>query len=329
MLFAACASYAFIIGGQAVVTYYKNINNKITGVENYEVGCWINCIAPDDEEIEKLIMDFDVDPDFLRAALDEEESSHIDYENGNTLIIIDIPVVTKNEKSITYHTMPLGIIITKTNVITLCLRDNTIIGEFSEGAVRNVFPNLRTQFVLHIILRVAMKYLQYLKQIDKISDHVEKELRKSMKNKELIQLLEIEKSLVYFSSSLKANESTLEKIMRGRRIKLYEEDQELLDDVLIEIKQAIEMSNIHMNILAGTMDVFASIISNNLNIVMKVLASITLLLSIPTIISGIYGMNFSYLLPFATNPADGWIIIAFTVGLMLIAAILLKKKNML
>ncbi len=310
-----------------MVNYYKNINGKIVEIESYEIGCWINCTAPDDDELEQLISDFNVDPDFLRSALDEEESSHIDCENGNTLIVVDVPIAKKSEKSITYHTMPLGIIITNNNVITLCLRENIVIGEFAEGAVRNVFPQLKTQFVLLIILRVAMKYLQYLKQIDKISDHVEHELRKSMKNKELIQLLEVEKSLVYFSSSLKANEATLEKIMRGRLVKLYEEDQELLDDVLIEVRQAIDMSNIHLNILASTMDVFASIISNNLNIVMKVLASITLLSSIPTIVSGIYGMNVEYL-PF-TQKQYWWFPVVFTGGLIALVAYILKKKDML
>ena len=147
-----------------MVTYYKNINGKIAEIKNYEIGCWINCTAPDDDELDKLIRDFNVDPDFLKSALDEEESSHIDCENGNTLIIVDIPIARKSEKSITYHTMPLGIIITESNVITLCLRENVIIGEFTEGAVRNLYPELKTQFVLYIILRVAMKYLQYLKR---------------------------------------------------------------------------------------------------------------------------------------------------------------------
>lgn len=310
-----------------MVNYYKNVNGKVVEIESCEDGCWVNCTAPDDDEIEQLISEFNIDPDFLRSALDEEESSHIDSENGNTLIIVDIPVAKKNEKGLTYHTMPLGIIITDNNVITLCLRENIVLGEFAEGVVRNVHPQFKTQFVLFIILRVAMKYLQYLKQIDKISDHVEHELKKSMKNKELIQLLEVEKSLVYFSSSLKANEATLEKIRRGRLVKLYDEDHELLADVLVEVKQAIEMSNIHMNILANTMDVFASIISNNLNIVMKVLASITLLSSIPTIVSGIYGMNVEYL-PF-TQKQYWWFPILFTSALIALVAYILRKKDML
>ena len=291
-----------------MVSYYKTIDGRISEIEQYESGCWINCVAPEEDEIEALIQDFNIEPDFLRASLDEEESSHIDSEDGNTLIIIDIPVVEKHEKNIRYSTMPLGIMLTEKNVITVCLKETALLSEFAEGVLKGVMTNLKTHFVLHIMLRMATKYLQYLKQIDKISDHVERELRKSMKNQELIQLLDIEKSLVYFSSSLKADEVTLEKIMRGRYI-----------------KQAIEMSSIYLNILSGTMDAFASVISNNLNIVMKVLASITLIISIPTVISGLYGMNVQNL-PLAQF---WWFPVLLSLGLMGIAGFILKKTKML
>lgn len=307
-----------------MISYYKTREGRITGIEEYEPGCWINVIDPSEEEISNLIDDYELEPDFVRAALDEEESSHIDREDETTLIIVDIPVVDKNEGSITYYTMPIGIMITDTAVITVCLRENPVISEFEEGVVKGVNTGLKTQFVLYFMLRVATRYLQYLKQIDKISDHVEKELRKSMKNKELIQLLEISKSLVYFSSSLKADEITLEKMMRGRYVKLYEEDQDLLDDVLIEIKQAIEMANIYLGILSGMMDAFASVISNNLNIVMKVLASITLIISIPTVISGLYGMNVGNI------PSNNfWVPVCLSAVLMGIAAFILYRKKML
>lgn len=224
-----------------------------------------------------------------------------------------------------YSTLPIGILVTKTNVITVCLRENPIISEFSEGVVKGVQTELRTQFVLRIMLRVATRYLQFLKQIDKLSSSLEKQLRKSMKNKELIQLLDVQKSLVYFSTSLKADETTLEKLMRGRYIKLYEEDQDLLEDVLIEIKQAIEMSSIYLNILSGTMDAFASVISNNLNIVMKVLASVTIVISIPNIIAGFYGMNVDGL------PLNQfwWFPIVVALGLMGAVTWFLHKKDML
>ena len=219
--------------------YYKTVNGRLREQEELEPGCWIDAVNPDEKEINFLIQQFSLEPDFLRAALDEEESSRIESEDGVTLIIIDAPVAEKGDTGVTYYTMPMGILVTKTNVITVSLRENTIIAEFAEGVVRNVQTELKTQFVLKVILRVATRYLQYLKQIDKVSNLLEKQLRRSMKNKELIQLLDVEKSLVYFSTSLKSNETTLEKLMRGRYIKLYEEDQDLLEDVLIEIKQAI------------------------------------------------------------------------------------------
>ncbi|QEY33582.1 magnesium transporter CorA family protein [Caproiciproducens galactitolivorans] len=306
-----------------MLSYYKTIDGHITPIPSCEPGCWINCVAPDDAEVNSLISDFNIEPDFFRAAMDEEESSHIDREDSSTLIIIDIPVIEKSGKNITYSTMPVGIIITEKNVITVSTKENPVISEFSEDVVKDVQTNMKTRFILHIMLRVATRYLQYLKQIDKISSFIEKELRKSMKNSELIQLLDIEKSLVYFSSSLKANEITIEKIMRGRVVKLYEEDQDLIEDVLIEVKQAIEMSSIYLNILSGTMDAFASIISNNLNIVMKALASITLMISIPTVISGMYGMNVN-----GMPVANFWFPVSLSVICMVISYFILRKKKM-
>ena len=275
-----------------MITYYKTVGDRIEEVKECEQGCWINCIAPEDDEVQYLLDTFKIPPELMRSALDEEESSHIDSEEGTTLIIIDAPVVEKADTNVTYSTMPIGIMITDKNVITVALRENTVLSEFSEGVVKNVITAYKAHFVLHIMLRMATKYLLYLKQIDKINNRIERELRRSAQNKELHQLLDIEKSLVYFSSSLKANELTLEKIMRGRIIKLYDEDQDLLEDVLIEIKQAVDMAAIHLNILTGTMDVFASIISNNLNVIMKIQASLTLLVSVPTVISGFYGMKY-------------------------------------
>lgn len=308
-----------------MLSFYKTIDGRMQQLQTCEPGCWVNCVAPTDAEIARLIDHLDVDPDFFRAALDEEESPHIDLEDTSTLIMVDIPVVIKREKkTLFYSTRPLGMIITEKNVVTVSLQENPLLDEFADGAVKGVQTNLKTRFVLQLMLRVATRYLLYLKQIDRMSDEVENELRKSMKNNELIQLLDIEKSLVYFSSSLKQNEITMEKVMRGRAIKLYDEDQDLLEDVLIEVKQAIDMSNIYLNILSGTMDAFASVISNNLNIVMKVLASITLIISIPTVISGLFGMNVSNI------PSNNfWIPVAISGGAMIVAALVLRRKKMM
>ena len=275
-----------------MISFYKTGDDGLTSIEAAENGCWISVTAPTQEEIDRIITEFELDAGFVRSSLDEEESSRIETEEEQTLIIVDYAVAeTDNQNAISYYTMPMGIILTPDYVFTISLRENIIIREMCGGQIRNLRTQLKTQFVLNILLRIAMKFLAYLKQIDKLTNFTEKQLQKSMKNKELIQMLDLQKSLVYFSTSLKSNEVTLEKILRGRIIKLYEDDQDLLEDVLTEVKQAIEMAGIYSSILSGMTDTFASVISNNLNIVMKRLTVITILMAIPTIVFSFYGMN--------------------------------------
>lgn len=306
-----------------MIKFFKTVNNAVTQIDSAENGCWISVIAPNEAEIKSVIDNFGLDAGFVRSALDEEESSRIENEETQTLIIVDYAVAeTDAQNALLYSTMPMGIILTQNNVVTISLKENIILSEMASGVIRNVQTHLKTRFVLMILLRIATKFLQYLKQIDKITYFMEKELHKSMKNKELIQLLDLEKSLVYFSTSLKADEVTLEKILRGRVIKLYEEDQELLEDVLIEIKQAIEMSNIYSSILSGMMDAFASVISNNLNNVMKRLTIITILMAIPTIVFSYYGMNVNSL-PIPTS----WFPLILSVVVTGFTAFILLKKD--
>ncbi|MEG1886620.1 MAG: magnesium transporter CorA family protein [Oscillospiraceae bacterium] len=311
-----------------MINYYKTVGSVTQQIPQMEPGCWINVCAPDLEERNWLINSLDIPPEFLQASLDEEESSHIEAEDGQTLIIIDVPFAEMQDDGIAYYTIPIGIIVCPKNIVTVSIKDNSVIREFADGVIKGVNTTLRTRFFLQILLRMATRFLQHLKQIDKRSTHLERQLRKSMRNKELIQLLDLQKSLVYFQTSLKSNEITLEKITKNRAIALYEEDQELLEDVMIEIKQAIEMSNIYLSILSGTMDAFASVISNNLNIVMKVLTSITIVMAIPTMIFSFYGMNIGEAagsLPFASN-----IIVPIVIAVIgtLIAAIFLLSKGM-
>ena len=258
-----------------MITFYRTVDGKMTRLPVYSEGCWVSAVCPSEQEIRYLIDELGVDAQYVSAALDEEESSRIESEDGQTLVIIDVPYIEEeqDEKTILYTTTSIGIILTPANFITVSARETLIIDEFADGKVRGVQTHLKTRFLLAILLRVATRFQVYLQ------------------NKELFQLLGLEKSLVYFSTSLKANELTLEKILRGRIIKLYEDDQDLLEDVLIEIKQAIEMCSIYSGILSGTMDAFASIISNNLNIVMKILAAVTMVMAIPNIVFGFYGMN--------------------------------------
>ena len=308
-----------------MISFYKTEDSKMVLIQERCDGCWINVVDPTEQEIDDLAKMLNLqDDDFLRAALDEEESSRIDSEDGITLVIIDIPRVEREEDAVIYSTMPFGFVFTPSNVVTICLKENTIIREFANSSAKQFKTEHKTQFALQLMYTVANRYLQYLKQIDKISSHVERKLRADMMNAELIQLLDLEKSLTYFSTSLKSNLATMNKLMRGRFIKMYEEDQELMDDLLIEVRQAIEMSELYSSILSGTMEAFASIISNNLNVVMKRLTSISIILTIPTMIASFYGMNVAGL-PIPSF----WFPVIISAVLAIATAIFLKTKGLL
>ncbi|MDD2414720.1 MAG: magnesium transporter CorA family protein, partial [Eubacteriaceae bacterium] len=243
---------------------YKTIDGVIKKIDTAEKNAWINLVAPTEEEIGWVSEELGVEEDFLRAALDEEEISRVelDDETGQSLITVDVPIAdTEQQPLLLYSTLPVGIIETDKYLITVCLKDNTVLDDFASGRVKQVFTNLRSRFIFQFLYLVATRFLVYLRHINRMSNRVEKELHRSMKNKELIQLLDLEKSLVFFSTSLKANQLVLEKLQRGRVIEIFEDDRDLLEDVLIEVEQAIEMSNIYSNILSGTMDAFASLIS--------------------------------------------------------------------
>lgn len=305
-----------------MISYYVSRNGVLENSDNASEGCWISVVDPSPDEISMLIDDYGLDSGFVKSSLDEEESSRIEREDDQTLIIVDAPVSSvDDDKSQIFFTMPIGIILTEDYVFTISLKPVRIIDEAEGGIIRNLRPNLKTRFVLQLLLRIATQFLIYLKQVDKISSAAEQQLHNAMKNELLMQLLALEKSLVYLSTSLKANEGTIEKIFRGRVIKLYDEDQDLLEDVLIEMKQAIEMSSIYTQILSSMMDGFSSVISNNQNIVMWRLTIVTVIMEIPNIIFAFYGIN-TGTLPVA---ATWYFPVALTVCLMVIATVVLIK----
>ncbi|AYD39100.1 magnesium transporter CorA family protein [Clostridium fermenticellae] len=312
-----------------MISIYKTIDNEQTlkSTDSIEAGCWINLVAPSREELILVSKKTNVPLDFLKAALDEEETSRIDLEEHNLLVIVDIPFTEMEDNSLTYDSYPLAIIHTDSLIITVCLKNSKILTDFIDKKIKSFFTFKRSRFILQILYRIASYYLLYLRQIDKKSLMIEQKLHRSMKNKELIQLLSLEKSLVYFSTSLKSNEITLEKMLKLELLKKYPEDQDILEDVIIENKQAIEMANIYSNILSGTMDAFASVISNNLNMVMKLLASITIVMSIPNIIFGSFGMNIPGI-PFIHNPNAFWIVYAIAVLICFITILILRKKQL-
>lgn len=313
-----------------MIQIYKSVseeNPTLKTLKNIENGCWINIVAPSDEELILISKKTNVPLEFLKAPLDDEETSRIDIEDNCLLVVVDIPFTEMEENSLTYDTYPLAIIHTDKQIITVCLKNSRILSDFINGKVKSFFTFKKSRFILQILSKIASNYLLYLRQIDKKSLMIEKRLHKSMKNRELIQLHSLEKSLVYFSTSLKANEITLEKMLKLDIMQKYEEDKDVLEDVIIENKQAIEMTEIYSNILASTMDFFASVISNNLNIVMKVLASVTILMAIPEIFGGIFGMNFDKM-PLVNHPYGFEIISVIILFLTIGTAYLLYKKDM-
>ena len=306
-----------------MLTIHKTVDGKMQKLDSIQENCWINLTYPSEDELNTVAAALELEPTFLRAALDEEESSRIDSEDNQTLIIIDVPWM-EQQNAVVYSTLPMGIILAQKNIITVTLKETPILKDFQDGLIKTADTGKRTQFILYILLQAAKRYLQYLKQIDKIYNYMERQLYKSQQNKELTQLLDLTKSLVYFSTSLKANEVTLEKILRGRIVPLYEEDHDLLEDVLIEVRQAIEMANTYSTIISNAMDAFSNIISNNLNGIMKVLTSLTILLEVANMVYSFYGMNVLGL------PFDQlwWFPLGLSAGILVIIGVILKKKNL-
>ena len=302
--------------------------NKFEKIKEFRPGSWINLVNPTAEEISMVCSNLNIEDEFIKYPLDYEEQARIDIEDDMTLFVIDVPIIEENNKEKSYATMPLGLIVVRDEYfISVSLKRNRIIESFEKGRVKGMFTYKKTRFLLQILYLNASYYLNDLKKINKEAENTVLLLQKSMRNKELIQLLNLENSLVYITTSLKANELVMEKTARGKILKSYEEDDEILEDAIIENRQAIEMGKIYSDILSGTMDAYASIISNNLNVVMKLLASITIVLSIPTLIASIWGMNVP--LPFANNPNGFGIVIGISVLISVVAFVWLKKKDML
>ena len=307
-----------------MISIYKTVEDELISVDKIEDGCWVYVTRPTTEELERLQDETGIDMDDLRAPLDDEERSRVEVEDDYNMILVDIPSLDEKDR---YVTIPLGIYMTKEVIVTLCLEESPVLRAFANKRVREFYTFKKTRFVFQILYRNATSYLRYLRIIDRKSDQIEEKLHISQKNSELIELLELEKSLVYFTNSLRSNEVVLEKLLRTEKIRKYPEDEDLLEDVIVENKQAIEMANIYSNILSGMMDAFASVISNNLNIVMKLLATVTIVLSIPTMIASFFGMNFD-VIPLGHNPYGFVITIVITLLISLLVALFFRKKNL-
>jgi magnesium transporter len=292
-----------------MITFYKNTENGLAVLKEPLDNCWLNVIDPTPEEQARLV-GLGIPLDYILYPLDLDERARTERENGELLIIMRIPHFQGKDADIPYITIPLGIILTPRYIVTVCRQENQIIQDMVSGRLRNLSTAKRYRFVLRLLLAAATMYLNYLREITKSVDALEDQLQLSTRNKEVYGLLKYQKSLTYFTTALKSNELMVERLQRSRLFNQYPEDDDLLDDVITENQQAIEMTNITSNILSGMMDAFASIISNNLNTVMKFLASVTIIVNLPTLFAAFYGMNVK--LPFMDNPYAFWMIVSFS-----------------
>ena len=310
--------------------YFMTDNQVIHEEEKLQDGVWVRMISPTQEECEEIADVLNVDIDDIKAALDEEESSRIELQDGYTLILVDVPTTEIRHDKQSYTTIPLGIILTQDVIVTVCTEDTPVLKNFVINRVKEFSTKKRLRFVYQILYRAATMYQQELRLIDRRRQEIEKNLTGTLRDSDLMELHGLESTLVYFATSLRANSTVLDRLTRYKRLEQYPDDMELLDDVIVEIRQAIEMTSIYRDDIKGTRELFSSILDNRLNNAMKYLTSITLLMAVPTVISGLYGMNVqSDGMPFANTTAGFAIVLGLTLALCVFAAWVLHKKHML
>ncbi len=299
-------------------------------VESFKRCCWVDMINPDDDECEDVAAATGIPEDMLKAALDEEERARTEIDGGNSMFIVDCPLIEENDEGgDDYTTIPLAVIYNGNCIVTVCLKGNTVLKDFITG--REVINTAeRVHFLLTFMLCNAKRFLYYLKQIDRKTHRIQSEMERTMRNTEIIQLLDLQNSLVYFSTSLNSNERVHAKLFKVEGVATKEEYRDLYDDVIIESRQAIETCNIYKNILSVTMDAYGSVISNNANDTMKKLTIVTILLAIPTMIAGFWGMNMPVPWQSGVTFAETgwfWLMCGITIALTTVVGILLLKGN--
>ena len=293
------------------------------------VNKWINLVNPDDREVDKISSMTGISEEYLKAALDEEERARIDKDDNCVMVLMDVPIMEEDPENdyYTYGTIPMSIIHKDNYLVTVCLRENSVVNDFKFGRVKNVETHKSTRLTFQLLYAVSTKYLYYLRMINKASQRVQSTLEKNMKNNAILEMLDLQKSLVYFSTSISANDAVIEKLNKQSYLKKYEEDQDVIDDASIENKQAAEMCSIYREIMNGTMEAFGTIINNNVNDIMKFLTALTLVISVPTLIASLFGMNLGGI-PGVNHPWGFTIVCAISIVLAVISGIFLAKKKM-
>jgi magnesium transporter len=310
-----------------MLTFYRSREGKLETVDQLADGSWASLVDPSPQEIERVRALVDVPEEFLTYALDRGEQARVERENGVTLLVLRVPYFQGEATDIPHITIPLGIVATDRHVVTVCAREVGVVRQLTSGSVRGLSTVKHNRFILQTLHITAQRYLNHLGEINKAVDALEDQLQASLRNRELLELLKRQKSLVYFTEALKSDEVMMERLQRSQHFQAYPDDLELLEDVLTEFRQAMEMTTISANILSSTMDAFASIISNNLNVVMKFLASVTIILALPTLVASIFGMNVA--LPMQDHPAAFWAILGLSMVIAVTVVVVFWRRDWL
>ena len=310
--------------------YNTDINtNVFSKIDSYEIGSWINLINPTEEELDEVANALNIKKSFIVSILDDDEKPRIDEEDGTKMLLLDVPFYENRNGMEAIVTHPLGIMVVRNDyIVTVSLQKNDIIDGFTNGRVKEFYTYKKSRFIIQMIYQIALLYLKILRDIDNRIEKAESQILNATKNQELLNLLALENSLTYIITALRSNGVVLDKILKGNVIELYDEDAEVLEDAIIENNQAIEMADLYRSILSSTTDTVATIISNNLNTIMKFLAGITIVVSIPTMVASFMGMNVSFG-DFAKSPFAFILLILISLVLSIIVAFVLKRKNML
>lgn len=309
---------------------YRTQEKQLTRVTDFAEGVWVCLTAPTQEEIREVATELDMEPSDLLAAMDPEESARISLEDGYTLILVDIPIQEAGPTTNSYSTIPMGILLTQQLVVTVCSVETPVLGDFAACRVRGFSTRKKMRFVYQMLYRAATLYQQELRLIDRRRQALEKNLDGTLRDRDLMELHRLESTLVYFATSLRANSTVLDRLTRYKRLEQYPDDRELLDDVIVEIRQAIEMTGIYRDDIKGTRELFSAILDNRLNNAMKYLTSITLIMAVPTVVSGLYGMNVNLEgMPFAASPWGFTIVCGIILAICIVAAWILHRKHML
>jgi len=312
-----------------VISIFRTDDRIIHEEKELSSGAWVNMINPTVTEGEEIAKELGIDLHDLLAALDEEESSSVELEDGYTLILVDIPATEIRHEKEAYNTIPLGIILTQDVIITVCTEETPVLQAFVNGRVKEFSTKKKLRFVYQILFRISTQYQYCLRIIDKKRTEIEERIDYNTENVDLIDLHALESTLVYFATSLRANGAVLDRLTRYKRLEQYPEDKDLLGDVIVENRQAIEMTSIYRDIINGTRELMSSVLDNRLNNVMKALTSVTLVMGIPTLISGLYGMNVNtQWMPLSNAPYGFGIICAMVAIICIVMLFILKKKKL-